>query len=101
MVREENKPRTGPPDKKMLFAKSLREIEALRFRQRRRLMNVSFPIVSFSISCVGAHVLLCRSIPCECTSVHVQVLVLSYFVRVGDLSHMVLCWRYCTVNNMN
>ncbi|CAM9906365.1 unnamed protein product [Ectocarpus sp. 12 AP-2014] len=33
-------PRTGPPpDKNMLFAKSLREIEALRFRQRRRLMK--------------------------------------------------------------
>ncbi|CAN0449393.1 unnamed protein product, partial [Ectocarpus sp. 8 AP-2014] len=33
-------PRAGPPpDKKMMFAKSLREIEALRFRQRRRLMK--------------------------------------------------------------
>eukprot|EP00752_Nemacystus_decipiens_P002222 g2109.t1 len=39
MVKEENKPRTGPPDKKMLFAKSLREIESLRHRQRRRLMT--------------------------------------------------------------
>lgn len=41
MVREENKPRTGPPDKKVLFAKSLREIESLRLRQRRRLMTVN------------------------------------------------------------
>lgn len=46
MVREENKPRTGPPDKKMLFAKSLREIESLRLRQRRRLMTVSRRIFS-------------------------------------------------------
>ena len=53
MIREENKPRTGPPDKKMLFAKSLREIEALRLRQRRRLMNVSLTMQPSAIAVVA------------------------------------------------
>ncbi|CAN0397409.1 unnamed protein product [Ectocarpus fasciculatus] len=42
MVKGDKTPRSGrdpSPDKKMLFAKTLREIEALRFRQRRRLMK--------------------------------------------------------------
>lgn len=73
MVREENKPRTGPPDKKMLFAKSLREIESLRHRQRRRLMTVSLRCVLFSTARLD--------LACSTTAVHIPLPILLLSVK--------------------